>query len=249
MNRVLQIALFTILGIFAFGGVVAFGILFFARSYELPFLIALLACLGLVYWSIIGVSNANNAWKKELTAEIKEGKDVITSWEIDQASWATFLSEQKARLISIVKQIAIFATVVVFVICFFAMSRGDRSYLDAGLWSLLVAVVLGVLMGGVYGLFQVRLLRKLSKSSEGRIYFAKEAIMVNDLLIVFKQKLFQSISSAELLLDKSVPVISLTVKMKSGERSNYQEHFIPFPVGKENEAQKIIDYYLEKGKS
>ncbi|GEM_PF-6969118 len=249
MNRVAKIVVFTILAIAAFGGVVAFSILLFARPYETTNLLILIFLVVLLYWSVIMLIKVNNAWKQALIKEIKEeGKDVITSWHIDQGSWATYLSEQRSRIKSITTQTAIVATAIIYAIAVFAISRSDKTIIEGLLWGLPIGIVLGVFIAGVYGLFQYLQLRKLSANKQGKIYMAKEAILVNNLLIVFKKKLFQSISAAELLLDKSVPVINLTVKMKSGERSSYQEYFIPFPVGMEDEVNKIIDYYLKESK-
>ncbi len=245
MNRVTKIVIYTLLIILAFAGVVVFGLLFAVNDYSATYLLGALLALGLVYFSIVRLIDANNAWKLAIKREIQEeGKDVITSWEIGEEDWSLYLAEQKASIKSITITSIIVAGVIVFVLYVFIAKDSEQSLMAIIFNGLMGAVPLGLLVGGVYGLFQWRTIKKLSRDRTGKVFMAREAIVVNEMVIIFQRKLFQSISSAEIISDRAIPVINLTVKMKSVNRSNYQEHFIPFPVGMEQQAQKIIDFYL-----
>lgn len=247
MNRVTQIVVYTLLAIISFAGIVVCGILFAVNDYSLLYLAGSFVALGLVYLSVEKLIQANNAWKLDIKREILEdGKDVITSWTIDKADWSVYLKEQKSSIKSITITTTAIAGLIVLGIFLYIMKDSDSSWTTLLSSGIVVALGVGVLIGGTYGLFQWKTITKLSKDEVGVVYMAKEAILINDLVIIFQRKLFQSISSASIETDRSIPVINLTVKMKSVDRSTYQEYFIPFPVGKEKDAEKIIAYYLSQ---
>jgi hypothetical protein len=247
MNRVTQIVMYTLLAITSVAGLVVCGILFAVNDYSLIYIIGGLLGLGLIYLSIDRLIHANTAWKLDIIRAIREeGKDVITSWTIDKSDWSIYLNEQKARIKSITTTTTILAGAIVLVIYLFIARDAESSWTTLLANGLIGAVPLGLLIGSTYGLFQWKTIKKLSKDEVGVVYMAKEAILINDLIIIFQRKLFQSVSSAEILSDKAIPVINLTVKMKSLNKTNYQEHFIPFPVGRKQEAKKIIAFYLSE---
>ncbi len=179
--------------------------------------------------------------RSRVDAVVKDHHEFITEWVIAPSQWKTFVTEKLAFDLKESNGYGYTLGGILGVISGFVFSNEYAIEM-----ALLIGAVafLFFFFVGKYGALVVakKKFGKLEKLEQGEVHFAKEVIIFNEKLIIvsgFGQTL-RSFAKEDRF---GMNLLTFTVQTGFGHRRNTSQFMIPIPLGGQDEADKLLNYY------
>jgi uncharacterized membrane protein YciS (DUF1049 family) len=239
---IIKIVALILMAISAFAGIIISSIILATKGYDIIYLSILVLSIFTGYLLLKTgpkVAEAHSASKIE---KIKSGSiQKITEWHIEKAEWSKFIAWKQLDNTARVKSMAIWSTVIAVAV-FTYMAYGEFDWLTLAIIVICGALVLGAVMGGMIHLGNKFQLQKISNSEVGQIIFTEKNILMNNLIINFNE-MGMKLKYIEATTIDDWELVKVTIETGFGDRTNTHDFNIPIPTGKEQEAEKVIQFY------